>query len=700
MSELLHHVARLYRIQTEYRDGFGQQRRAPAEAILKVLQTLDAPVESFEDLPGALRERRQTLWQRAIEPVTIAWQAQLPIIQVRLPSRLAEAPVLYEIMLESGEVAEGACSDAPGFTPRMKEVEGATYVTRRLLLSAAPPLGYHRLRLRIADLELESQLFSAPLEAYAPAEDKKFWGIFCPLYSLHSERSWGAGDFSDLVELIEFTAELKGHAAGTLPILASFLDEPFNPSPYAPVSRLFWNELYLDVERVPELAHSPKAQAILDSEEFRRDLATVRARSLVDYRKTAALKRRMLTELCGSLLNGTSARKTIFEHYVAAHPLARDYAAFRAAVEHAGKTWTYWQPASRDGQLTSNDYERRAQDYHLYVQWLCAEQIRTLSNSAKARGTVLYLDFPLGVNRDGYDVWRQQQLFALPAAAGAPPDGLFVKGQNWGFPPLHPEALRAQGYRYPIDCLRHHMSSAGMLRVDHVMGLHRAFWIPEGFSATDGMYVRYRAPELYAIFNLESQRHGVRIVGENLGTVPDYVNEALARHKFLGMHVGQFGVDADPAAALQPTPRQTMASLNTHDTATFMGFWSGGDIQDRLALNLIDATQALDEHRYRATQRQSLVAFLHTRGYMSEATADADMVLHAWLKFLADQGEEFLLVNLEDLWLEPSPQNVPGTWEERPNWQRKARFSIAEIRARAPLMALLKTISDKRSPIS
>jgi 4-alpha-glucanotransferase len=288
---------------------------------------------------------------------------------------------------------------------------------------------------------------------------------------------------------------------------------------------------------------------------------------------------------------------------------------------------------------------------------------------------------------------------ALPAS-GAPPDDLFVKGQNWGFPPLQPEALREQGYCYYIDCLRHHMTSAAMLRVDHIMGLHRAFWVPEGFSATDGVYVRYRAQEFYAIFNLESQRHGVRIVGENLGTVPGYVNEAMARRQFLGMHVVQFGVDTNPAEALQPPPRESLASLNTHDTPTFMGFWIGGDIQDRLALGLIDAARAEDEHHYRAAQRHALVDFLHGRCYLDEATVDAAAVLHALLSFLADQSEAFLLVNLEDLWLEPAPQNVPGTWQERPNWQRKARCSLADVRTREPLMTLLRTISDKRSRIS
>jgi 4-alpha-glucanotransferase len=621
------------------------------------------------------------------------------MVQLRLPAALGETAAYFQFVLEGGEVIEGACADAPGVTVVMKEVEGARYVKRRVVVPATPPLGYHRLRLQIADLSLESHLFSAPLRAYTPTGKDHRWGLFCPLYALHSERSWGAGDFTDLGDLIEFTGELNGHAVATLPLLAGFLDEPFNPSPYAPVSRLFWNELFLDVLQVAELAQTTRARSMIQSEEFRRDLEAVRAQPLVDYRRAMALKRQILAELCRSLRRGRSARKPSFDEFVATHPAAQDYAAFRAKVEREGRIWSLWEPASRDGELRPKEYDRDAQYYHLYVQWLCAEQTRVLGGKAKALGAGLYLDFPLGVNRDGYDVWRERRLFALAASGGAPPDGLFVKGQNWGFPPLQPEALRQQGYRYYIACLRHHMGPAGMLRIDHVMGLHRAFWVPEGFGATDGMYVRYHAPEFYAIFNLESHRHGVEIVGENLGTVPGHVNEAMARHGFLGMHVDQFGVDADPARALNQPTRNSMASLNTHDTATFMGFWTGAEIDDRVSLGLIDAGQAEQEHRYRAAQRNALAAFLHSQGYLSEPKADAKAVLHAWLAFLADGSEEFLLVNLEDLWLEPAPQNVPGTWLERPNWQRKTRYSLQEVRAMTPIVTLLKTISDIRGGI-
>ena len=695
MPSLLHRLSRLYAIQSAYRDGLGQLRQAPNETILRALQALGAPAERLDDIGGAYRQRRQELWQRVIEPVVVAWEHQPLELKVRVPSQLAEAPPSCRIVLEDGAILEGELCDDPTFTKVSRDVESTQYVIRRLLGQWQIPLGYHRLLFRMGDLEQESELFCAPLHAYTPNHSQsKRWGLFCPLYALHSERSWGAGDFSDLAQLSEFTAAHSGHAVATLPMLASFLDEPFNPSPYAPVSRLFWNEFFLNIEQIPELEDCPAAKSIL-SANFAANLLELNAAPLVQYREVMALKRQVLEALSQYLLSSSSQRRSRFENYVATHPVAQDYAAFRARIERERKSWLQWPSAPHEGKLPANDHDAKAKHYHLYVQWLCDEQMAAVNQRARAGGTALYLDFPLGVNRDGYDVWRERELFALDMSGGAPPDGLFVKGQNWGFPPLHPEALRRQGYRYYIESLRHHMRSAGMLRIDHVMGLHRAFCVPQGFGAGDGVYVHYRAAEFYAILNLESERHQVEIVGENLGTVPDYVNRAMTRHHIRGMHVGQFGVNPDADHALDEVPANVIASLNTHDTATFMGFWQAGEITDRVQLGLIEEAQAKNELDCRNAQRAALESFLRARGLLSGAGSDA-AILSAWLAYLAGQHDDFLLINLEDLWLEPTPQNVPGTWHERPNWRRRARFSMEAIRRDNAISDVLKTISDIR----
>ena len=669
------------------------------EATIRVLQALGAEVGRPEDLADAYRARRRARWRRVIEPVAVVWENQALEVKVRVPCQLADAPSTYRIVLENAAAIEGELRDDPAFAKSARHVDGTAYITRRLLGPAQIPLGYHRLYLRIGDLEVESFLVSAPIHAYTPENRQaRRWGLFCPLYALRSDRSWGVGDFSDLDQLGEFTAEQGGHAVATLPMLASFLDELCNPSPYAPVSRLFWNELFLDIEGIEELQQSAEAKTIM-STSFASEMQRLGALPLLDYRRLMALKRKVLEALSRSLLSQSSERLDSFEGFVAAHPVAQDYAAFRAKTERERQSWLNWPAESRGGALRPEDFDADAKHYHLYVQWQCAEQISSLRERARGRATALYLDFPLGVNRDGYDVWRQRELFALNMSGGAPPDSLFLNGQNWGFPPLHPEHIRRQGYRYYIECLRHHMSIAAMLRIDHVMGLHRAYWVPEGFDATDGVYVHYRAAEFHAIVNLESQRHQVEIVGENLGTVPAYVDAALIRHNIRGMHVGQFSVNVDPAAALDNIPAQVVAGLNTHDTVTFMGFWQADDIDDRAALGLLDARQAEDERHCRAAQREALSAFLRARGLLPD-DASAAAVLKGWLTYLAEQPDEFLQINLEDLWLEPAPQNVPGTWRERPNWQRRARYSLEELRRMESLAKFLRAISDIRNRIS
>ena len=235
-----------------------------------------------------------------------------------------------------------------------------------------------------------------------------------------------------------------------------------------------------------------------------------------------------------------------------------------------------------------------------------------------------------------------------------------------------------------------------MLRIDHIMGLHRSYWIPHGFAPTEGVYVHSHAEEFYAILSLESHRYRAQIIGENLGTVPPYVNAAMARHNIFGMQVSQFLVSADPRQALQDIPRNTVASLNTHDTPTFAGFWNGADIRDRIELGMLSPTEAEILYRERAGQCERLVQELASLGELDPGSRDLMAILRAWLFRLAGTNANLLLINLEDLWLETEPQNVPGTWEERPNWRRKARLVLEQISATSAVEDTLRKINEIR----
>jgi 4-alpha-glucanotransferase len=337
--------------------------------------------------------------------------------------------------------------------------------------------------------------------------------------------------------------------------------------------------------------------------------------------------------------------------------------------------------------------------YHLYVQWLANQQIERISEKATEKNLRLYLDLPLGVHPDGYDVWRERDAFILDTSAGAPPDAVFTKGQNWAFPLPHPERTREQGYRYVIAYLRHHLKYAGVLRVDHVMGLHRLYCIPNGMEACQGVYLRYKAEELYAILSLESHRNSTVIVGEDLGTVPTYVRRAMRKHALCRMYVVHYELASDPKKGLPPVPRNSVASLNTHDMPPFASFWQGLDIEERLDLGLLDKAGARREKKNFADMKRALITFLQGGGWLQERRENMPDVLKACLSFLAASQTQIVLLNLEDLWLETRPQNVPSTGTEQPNWRHKARYALEEFCQMPQVVDTLRTINELRKKV-
>lgn len=326
------------------------------------------------------------------------------------------------------------------------------------------------------------------------------------------------------------------------------------------------------------------------------------------------------------------------------------------------------------------------------MQWLCHEQLSGVEELASDRGVQLYLDLPLGVHYNSYDVWRERECFALDAAGGAPPDALFAGGQDWGFPPLHPEQSRSQGHRYYIGALRNYMRYAHILRVEHVMGMHRLYWVPNGFSAKQGVHVHYPAGELYAILCLESHRNRCWVIGENLGTVPSYVNVALQTRGLHSMYVGPFSLTGDPAQPLAPPPDGSLAGMNTHDTPTFAGYSAGRDIEDLIDLGLLDRTEAEHQMEWRWEALDTLAGYCRRQGWIGQGSPAPEELLAACLKYLGRSQAEMVLVNLEDLWGETDPQNVPGTWRERPNWRRRARLTLEEFTASPEVRDTLRGI--------
>ena len=694
------HLARLYGVQPNYRNVYGERTDASTEALLAVLAAAGAPpVPDPSDPTALIQARRAELWQRRVPPVLAAFAGEPAVLRLQLPQPGAAQRIDFRLEYEDGSVTEWAVQ--PGADPNLKVRASNGHATILAPLPAGLPLGYHTLRTTVGGQTWSTLVVAAPAQAYQPPAGERWWGTFLPLYAMQTQRPWRSGDFGDLAELAAWTGALGGRIVGTLPLLASFLDgDAYDPSPYVPISRLAWNELYVDVQAAPELPAAAGVRLQIGSPGFQAVLARLGANPQVDYPALVRLKHEALAGLADAFFeNGAPHRQAEFAGFVAAHPHIADYARFRAAGERQGKAWQAWPEPPRSGIITAQDVDPAAERYHLYVQWLADQQLAGVAAAAGGGAAGLYLDLPLGVHGAGYDTWRHREQFATGVATGAPPDALFINGQNWGFPPLHPERLRASGYAYFIAALRHHLRYARALRIDHVMGLYRQFWVPQGFEARDGVYFRYPAHELAAIVCLESHRAQAVVVGENLGVVPRRVSQIIERRGLRPMYVAQFSSTGDPSHALVTPPASALASLNTHDTPTFAGWWRGRDLDDQLDLGLIDAASAESQHSGRNHVTWSVGEFLATHDLAERPNEGAPPLPEAMsgvLRWLARSPAWAVLVNLEDLWQEERPQNVPGTYRERPNWLRKATQGWESVQQSPFIQRVLRAVDSER----
>lgn len=693
---LLLKLAQLYGIQTAYYGSDHKRCQAQSESILAILKLLGAPIVSRNDLRAANHARLKWTFNKIIEPVIVAWDGNLDSVTVRLPDNVHNNQLHIHLILEDGTKSSFLLSARNMPICQLIEMDGMRYYEKIIRLKKKLPYGYHRLTIESHGCQAETLILSAPIKAFTVVKDEHEWGVFIPLYSLHSKQSWGAGNFSDLKVLTDCLGNLGGNSLASLPLLATFLDKPYEPSPYLPVSKLFWNELFIDILNVPELSGCPEAKELITSPSFQQSIQSFQRARLVDYFRQMEFRRKALTVLSRHFFSNDSARYRNFIQFIDRHPDVEQYARFRAVMEKQNKPWSQWQNRLKSGNLDGRDYDEQIKQYHLYIQWLAKEQLLDAKGHASDKGIRLYLDLPLGTHPDGFDVWRYHDVFVDGVSVGAPPDTVFTRGQNWTFPPLHPDNIRETGYAYVIACLRHHLQYAGILRIDHIMGLHRLFFIPVGFDSSQGMYVRYHPEEMYAILSIESHRYQSTIVGEDLGIVPREVRTMMNHHDIQRVWVMHYEL-ADNKKVLLPDPRlNSIASLNTHDMPPFASFWKGQDIADRTRVGIINQTKARKELITRSIIKDKLTAFLKRRHFL-QGRATTLSVLKGCLAYLAASRARLILINLEDLYLEPHSQNIPSTTTEYPNWRRKARLSLEAFCQTPRITTILGEINRIRS---
>jgi 4-alpha-glucanotransferase len=719
-------------VRASYKDATGRRRRASPDALLALLKSLKLEIEKPEDAKKILAQRRQARFQRGLEPVLVAWNGFSGNATLTLPAYSLPASISYRI--ESGHKPITKSFSIDNLPIAKTADEGGEFLSYRLPLPRKMPMGYHQLFVEAGPHSFSSLIISSPKTAYSHSHEHdqrgRQWGGFLPLYAVRSERDWGIGDFASLRALGHWIGELGGSCFGTLPLLAAFLDEPFEISPYRPVSRLFWNELYIDIESVPELRDDTSAKQLVESDTFRARIANQRATELVDYREVMRLKREALSLLAANFFKQRPARFAELQRFLAKNPEVEHYARFRAACDNERTAWPNWSDRMRSGDLGVTNVNPTVVEYYIYAQWVAQEQLAQLQRDGDAHHFGLYLDLPIGVDPSGYDTWRYRSEYLSGSSVGSPPDIVFPKGQDWGLPPVHPERMRENGYELFRRVLSNNMQFARRLRIDHVLAFHRLYCIPPGFGAADGTYLHYRDEELYAVAILESHRNRCELVGENLGTVPETVDKQLGSHGISGMWVAPYELEPGRRIGLRPPPANDVAMLNTHDMPPFAAWWRGDDIDQRVSLGLIDADQAKQEREYRELAKEKLREWLEsfdeqlpqrrqppaspgvrestirdTNPAVAAETPgraagyepnDNDIPLLPLLRALAASDSSFVLVNLEDLWHETCSQNVPGTCDGHSNWRRKARYRLDEFRQMPQVIEALSMINSLR----
>ncbi|MCK6498045.1 MAG: 4-alpha-glucanotransferase [Nitrospira sp.] len=742
--ELLRLLASRVGIAPDYHDIAGTHHVTGDETARAILSAMGFRAGSRDGLVASLRALDDAAWQQPCDPIlllhegyqAVSWSLRVPV-EVEEEQRVV---VAWSIVDEQGTVVHRD-EVGPHLPIReVREVDGRRMVRLELPLREKLGLGYYDLAVVTTGHRVgitgALRLVVAPTQCYVPESLQRggrVWGLAVQLYALRSQTNWGVGDFGDLSRLVEWAGrDLGAGIIGLNPLHALKNTRPHHLSPYSPNSRLFLNDLYIDLEQLPEYLRSDEAQALRKSPEVQEAVERARRSDRVDAETVVQVKRRLLhcayrqflqdnyAEVDG-IWRPSSERGRLLEAFIRdeGEPL-KQFALFhvleeeRSRLDPAPALWPSWQAEyRRPNGPASDDYYRRHRDrirFVQYVQWVAAEQLgQAKAKAAKADMAVgLYPDLALGSDRNGAEAWMLQEVLALEADCGAPPDAFAPQGQNWGFAPFHPLRLKAAGYRPFIELIRKTFRQGGAIRIDHVMMLFRLFWVPRGMSAAAGAYVYYPAEDLLKILALESVRAGTLVIGEDLGTVPDYVREQLARYKILSYRVFYFERQWD-GACKPPSdyPTQSLAVVTTHDLPTLAGYWTGEDIRLRAGLGLYsDETSVRRAFEERTGDKAHILAALRQAGQLPPGTADrpeavpvmtADLAqaIHA---YLASSPAWIVMANLDDMIGEVTQMNLPGTLDAYPNWSRKLSLSLEDLQQDERVHALAAALRTLRPP--
>lgn len=662
-------LARAYGVSVDYWDQAGVLQRSPDTAIAGVLRALGADPTDTSTIAASLEERELRDWRRTLPPVVVAVGGRYAHIWVHVPHG---SSVRVWIELEDGGIIEPAQSNR-WVDPRV--VDGRLVGEATFVVPADTPLGWHVIK-ALGDGGLsESVLVVTPERLHPPAlvSGERLWGLMAQIYSVRSRRSWGIGDLADLADL----AAWSGHELGADFVLVNPLHSaapliPMTPSPYLPATRRFPNPLYLRIEDIPEYAYLSGA----DRKAVRRIGKPLRKLSgaLLDRDAAWAAKSAALDIVRRVPL--TPGRQARYDAYVEREGSGLvDFATWCALAEEWGPAWREWpgglqHPASEEIASWRAQHADRIEK-HLWMQWLLDEQMEQTQESAievGMRAGIIH-DLAVGVAGEGADAWALQDVLASGVSVGCPPDMYNQLGQDWAQPPWRPDALADAAYVPYRDMLRTLLRHSGGIRVDHILGLFRQWWIPAGSPAAEGAYVAFDHEALIGILALEAHRAGALVIGEDLGTVEPHVQDFLQERGILGTSILWF---ERWAGGVLKSPEEwrgdVLASVSVHDLPPTAGYLAGEHVRIRAELGLLTSSVEEERRSDDAATREWLDLAV-ARGWLADPEADVDACVVALHRIVAASPARLVGISLPDLVGDIRAQNQPGTDQEYPNWR-------------------------------
>ncbi len=674
VDEHLATLADRYGVATEYWDQAGSHVFVKADVVRAVLRALDVDASTPESIDAALRDAELREWRRRLPPVFVTVQGEQRRVWVHVPHGNA-VRVWAEVDGERRELEQMDHWVDP------VDVDGVLIGEASFAVPADLPLGWHRLTAETDEWTARTPLVVTPRHLNPDAViGERQWGFMTQVYATRSVDSWGMGDLWDCALLGQWSAQELG--AGFLlvnPLHAAEIRSPITPSPYLPVSRRFANPIYLDVLRIPEYRRLGKKEQKRIAKRAEKLHGRNASADLIDRDAIWTKKRRSLEAIYRA---GRSAEhRRAFRAYRREQGRGlRDFATWCALSDRFGNdTWAWPKKYRHPSSPAVVKFRQRHRDevrFFAWLQWVMDEQLGQVQTSVIEAGMPIGMihDLAVGVHPDGADAWALQDVLARGVSVGAPPDMYNQMGQDWSQPPWRPDALADAAFVPYRDMLRTVLRNAGGLRIDHVLGLFRMWWIPDGFPATDGTYVRFDHDAMLGILCLEAEQSGSIVIGEDLGTVEPWVQHALAERGILGTAILWFEAwDSGDPKPPDHWRRDVLASVTVHDLPPTAGFLRDEHVRLRHALGLL-TTSLEEESAHARAERLAWAVLLRERGLLDwNVDLETDVGLTEFTvalhRALAASPARLLGVALPDVFGDRRAQNQPGTDQEYPNWR-------------------------------